>query len=482
MKFKRIKITISNIMKKNKTFTLLLIFMASLTIVSCVQDDDFSIPESLGNEENIALTALLNDGNVNPITISQLKDQFVFGTATQIVSDVYFKGYVSSSDQTGNFYKEFYLQDDPTNPTAAIKVVLNQVDSYNQFNIGREVYIKLKDLYIGETRSFDDVIAIGGAANSEGDEVEEISANQISIHVFRSQVTEVISPMNVNFSSINESHIGMFVMVEDAQFPQSLAGESYVDPLDDFDTQRIMESCEGFGYSNFILETSSFANFKNVILPTGGGTVSGVVTKTFNGSDLVLALNSIDDVNFTGSRCSPLNIDDFDVIFEEDFNTAIDNTDLDIAGWTNFAEVGSELWTEQVFSGNGYAEFSGYFTGDDVNVGWLVSPGINMDTQENEFLNFKTAQHHLDSADNTLEVFISTDYDGSNVLAANWVPINPNLASMSDSWYAFIDSGLLDISSYTGTLHVAFKVTGSGTDLLLDGAYHVEDFTILATP
>ena len=145
------KITISNIMKKNKTFTLLLVFIASLTIVSCVQDDDFSIPESLGNEENIALTALLNDGNVNPITISQLKDQFVFGTATQIVSDIYFKGYISSSDQTGNFYKEFYLQDDTANPTAAIKVVLNQVDSYNQFNIGREVYVKLKDLYVGET-------------------------------------------------------------------------------------------------------------------------------------------------------------------------------------------------------------------------------------------------------------------------------------------------------------------------------------------
>ena len=68
------------------------------------------------------------------------------------------------------------------------------------------------------------------------------------------------------------------------------------------------------------------------------------------------------------------------------------------------------------------------------------------------------------------------------MLAANWVPIAANLASMSDSWYAFIDSGLLDISSYSGTLHVAFKVTSSGIDLLLDGAYHVEDFTILATP
>ena len=476
------KITISKIMKNNKAFKLLLVFITSLTIVSCVQDDDFSIPESLGNEENIALTALLNDGNVIPITISQLKDQFVFGTATQIVSDIYLKGYVSSSDQTGNFYKEFYLQDDPNNPTAAIKVVLNQVDSYNQFNKGREVYIKLKDLYIGETRSFDDVIAIGGNANSEGDEVEELSANQIPLHIFRSDVTEVITPLVSNFSSINESHIGMFVMIENAQFSQSLTGESYVDPLDDFDTQRIMESCEGFGYSNFIMETSSFANFKNVILPTGGGTVSGVITKTFNGSDLVLALNSIEDVNLTGSVCSPLNIDDFDVIFEEDFNTAIDNTNLDIAGWTNFAEVGGELWTEQAFSGNGYAEFSGYFTGDDVNIGWLVSPGVNMDTQANEYVNFKTAQHHLDSADNTLEVFVSTDYDGSNVLAANWVPIAPNLASISDSWYAFIDSGLIDVSSYTGTLYVGFKVTGSGTDLELDGAYHVEDFKILATP
>lgn len=476
------KITISKIMKNIKAFKLLLVLITSLTIVSCVQDDDFSIPESLGIEENIALTALLNDGNVMPITISQLKDQFVFGTATQIVSDIYLKGYVSSSDQTGNFYKEFYLQDDPSSPTAAIKVVLNQVDSYNQFNKGREVYIKLKDLYIGETRSFDDVIAIGGNANSEGDEVEELTAKQIPLHIFRSDVTEVITPLSLSFSSINESHIGMFVTIENAQFPQSLVGESYVDPLDDFDTQRIMESCEGFGYANFILETSSFANFKNVILPTGGGTVSGIITKTFNGSDLVLALNSIEDVNLAGARCSPLNIDDFDVIFEEDFNTAIDNTDLDIAGWTNFAEVGGELWTEQAFSGNGYAEFSGYFTGDDVNIGWLVSPGINMDTQENEFLNFKTAQHHLESVDNTLEVFVSTNYDGSNVLAANWVPVTANLASMSDSWYTFIDSGLIDVSSYSGTLYVGFKVTSSGTDLLLDGAYHVEDFTILATP
>lgn len=472
---------ISITMKTNKFFTLLLAMVAGLTMVSCVQDDDYSIPVSLGTEENSGLQALLNSG-ATPMTISELKDQFVSGQATQLVSDVYVKGYVSSSDATGNFYKEFYLQDDPSNPTAAIKMVLNQVDSYNQFNAGREVYVSLKDLYIGEVRSNDDVIAIGGKPNAEGDEVEELTANQIPLHIFRSDVTMPLSPLALSFSQINESHIGLYVIIENAYFPSSLEGESYVDPLDDFDTQRMMESCDGFGYVNFILETSSFANFKNVILPTNnGGTIAGVVSKTFNGSDLVLVLNSLDDVNLDSSKCEPLDIDDFSVIFEEDFDEATDNTNLNIADWTNFAEEGSELWTEQVFSGNGYAEFSSYFSGDDVNIGWLVSPGIVMDSQDNEFLNFKTAQHHLDSAANTLEVFVSTDYDGSNVLGATWEPISATLASQANSWYAFIDSGLIDISSYSGTLYVGFKVTGSGTDTQLDGAYHVEDFQVLAT-
>ena len=62
------------------------------------------------------------------------------------------------------------------------------------------------------------------------------------------------------------------------------------------------------------------------------------------------------------------------------------------------------------------------------------------------------------------------------------MPVSANLASMSDSWYAFVDSGLIDISNYTGTLYVGFKVTGSGTNTIMDGAYQLDDFKILATP
>lgn len=34
----------------------LLALLTSVAIMSCVQDDDFSVPESVGTEENIALT------------------------------------------------------------------------------------------------------------------------------------------------------------------------------------------------------------------------------------------------------------------------------------------------------------------------------------------------------------------------------------------------------------------------------------------
>ena len=60
---------------------------------------------------------------------------------------------------------------------------------------------------------------------------------------------------------------------------------------------------------------------------------------------------------------------------------------------------------EQVYGGNGYAEFSAYATNDSSNIGWLISPGIDMNAQEGEVLNFQTEYAYPDSG-HTIEVFI----------------------------------------------------------------------------
>jgi hypothetical protein len=317
-------------MKHNTTFKLFTLLFLLITYNSCVEDDDYTIPTSVGIEENQALNVLLDEINSNEVdllTISQVKNLFVSGQAVNIESSIAVKGYVVSSDLTGNFYKEFYIQDEPSNPTAGLKVVINQVDSYNQFNIGREVYIRLQNLYIGETNSGDGVIAVGGRA--DGNEVGQITENMMADYLLRSNSTETIIPFEVTLGQVNDSHIGLFIQANDTQFPVGYSGLTFVDPTDDYDSLRDLESCEDSG--SIKVETSAFASFQDRLLPTNGkGSISGIVTKSYNGDDRVLALNNIDDINFNGARCDPLFSDNFS-------SNNLDN-------WTQFSVEGEQVW------------------------------------------------------------------------------------------------------------------------------------------
>ncbi len=450
------KILIFNIMKTTKLSQIILALFVSIAFFSCVQDDDFSVPESLGTEENKGLQDILTgiaNNELTEITITDLKNLYN-GQVTLIESDLVVKGYVTSSDQTGNFYKEFYIQDAPENPTAGVGVVLNQVDTYNQFNQGREIYIKLKDLYVGLNSS--DVLTIGGQA--DGSEVGEITANQIPDFVFRSSTTATMVPFAADPSDINDSHMGMLVALQNVQFPASLVGSTFVDAYDDFDTQYPLVSCENG--SELLLETSSFATFNQVPLPLDGrGTIVGIISRTYGGSNIVMVLNSTDDIAFNENRCDP--------VFEESFNSAVDNTDLNLPGWINYAEAGSVIWTEQVYSGNGYAELNPYNSGDVSNIAWLITPGIDMDAQDGEILSFQTEHAYPDAGHEPLDVLISTDFDGTEagIASATWTPLEFMVSYLVDynTWFSFTSSGNIDLSSYTGTAYIAFRYTGSDT-------------------
>jgi|SRR5690606_2886103 hypothetical protein len=175
-------------------------------------------------------------------------------------------------------------------------------------------------------------------------------------------------------------------------------------------------------------------------------------------------------------------------IIQEDFQSVVNNGVLDIENWTNFAEAGTVKWIGKIFSGNGYAEFTTFGSGQSSNIGWLVSPKINLMDEESGLyfpegnvgrkLVFEVSQHHFDNTANTFQVFISTDYDGENVTAATWTEITSNfrMPKTDDSWYDFISSGTYDLSGVEGSFYVAFKAVGNGTNL--DGAFMLDNFTI----
>ena len=459
-------------------------FIALIFLVnSCQQEDIFEIPNSLGNEENASLSTLMSTidaGQKSLVSIDYVKDLTVSGEATEITSDIVIKGYVVSSDATGNFYKEFYIQDNPSSPSAAIRMLVDITDSYNMYNVGREVYVDLKGLYVGEYRTGDGVITVG-ELDSAQNRITNVRDEVMKAKILRAATTTEITPLNVTFSQINDSHVGIMVQIEDVNFTAYDVGSPYVDPYDSYDTRRTLEACDGFSKKTFLLETSAYADFNQDILPEGSGTIKAIVTKTYDGDNLVLMLNSTQDINLNGPPCELLQLSDFDTVLDEQFNDAVDGSNFDYPGWVNFSEVGSEYWTEQVYGGNGYAEFSGYRTGDDVNIGWLVTPAFDLSSATNAYVSFNLAQHHLDDEDNnTLEVFVSIDFDGTNVKTANWNKLNVNIPGEDTSWYAFQESGLIDVSSYSGNnLYVAFKYVGSGTNTFLDGGYYVDNVLFL---
>lgn len=448
-------------MKTNKILAIILGMFFAVAITSCVEDDDYNVPQSQGAEENAGLNSLLakiQSGDVELQTITEVKTNFVQYEATLIESEIAVKGYVSSSDETGNFYKEFFIQDSPTNPTQTLKIVLNQTDTYNQFNKGREVYIYLKDLYIGETNTGDDVITIGGKYDSFNNDILELTSNQIPNHLFRSNVTEEIVPVELNLSEITESHIGMFVKLINTQFPIGLAGLPYVDPTDDYDSQRIIESC---GESaTFVMETSSFASFKNLTLPTDGkGSISGIINKTYDGYDLIINLNSTDDIVMDDVRCDPLFVE----AFETDFPT-----------WTAYNVLGAQVWSPNTYGNPGKcAAMSGYSGGSQNNEDWLITPAIDLSSVSGAVLTFQTAKNYSGPV---LEVFMATDYAGGDPNTdGTWTPLTATLSSGSWSW---TDSGDIDVSAAAGgDLFIAFKYTSTTSG---SATYEVDNVKVIA--
>ncbi len=472
------------LMKTINFKTLAATIFASVALVACVQDDEFEVPSSVGTEENENLNNLLSridSGEVQLITIEQLKAQFVSDNeATEITSDIAVKGYVSSSDASGNFYKEFFIQNAAENPTDAVKIFLNQVDSYNQFNIGREVYVSLKNLYLGEANGGDGVFTIGGSMNGDG-EVESLNANEAPMYVFRSATTETIVPKTV--SSLSTNDIGIYVTIESAEFTTSNVGLPYVSPTDDYDTQRTVQRCSGFDYSTFKLETSSFASFKTEVLPSGGGSISGIVSKTYNGDELVLALNTSEDVQMSGSRCELLDINDFSPIFEDDFESYPNYSSLNGNGWTNYTEAGSRDWFIKITNDNQNAgskmvSLGSYNTGDASTIAWLITPVIDLDAQGAEFVKFISSNSFSDGSE--LELLISTDWDGTEatIESSTWDALNANIVSDSEFYQNWVDSGLVDLSSFSGNAYVAFKYIGSG-QAPTDGTYEIDNFQVL---
>lgn len=462
-----------------------LLLLSTVIMIGCAEDD-FSIPDVTVAEPTI---------NGQVVTIDAIRGVLAQaqndGDATFTFQDTnqYISGFVISSDEGGNFFEEIVIQDALENPTIGIKVLIDLNPLFTRYEIGRRIFVKLDGLTIGIDNG---VFAIG---TQDGNGVGQIPPSFEEEFIQRSTEVGQLVPLPIDLDNLTDGMTNLYVTIPDAQFsrfevlipnPLTFASE----PQDEFDGERTLESCNNT--STIIFSTSTFADFKSLELPSGRGSIQGVLTRDFFGEVFNFVINTPEEINFDASveRCDPIELScglassqGTINIFEDDFETQTPFSPISGNGWTNFIQEGTESF--EAFTSGGAnpslgvsARIGSFMSGDASSIAWLITPAIDLDAQDNETLRFMTSNSFSDGSE--LELLFSPDWDGTeaNITNATWGVVPDAFIVQDDDFFGdWFDSGIVDLSCATGTVYFAFRYTGSG-DGAFDGTFEIDEFTI----
>jgi parallel beta-helix repeat protein len=143
---------------------------------------------------------------------------------------------------------------------------------------------------------------------------------------------------------------------------------------------------------------------------------------------------------------------------DEDFQSQVNYEDINIPGWLNINEIGSRKWQGKEYENNVYAQATSYNSGE-INIYWLITPKIALFEMNSPIFSFESAQAFW--THDCFSIIISTDFDGSDLSAATWTPLDCVTANQNHPDHEWIPSGEIDLSSYSGFANIAFRYEGN---------------------
>jgi hypothetical protein len=447
-------------MKTINFYSICLIFISVLT--SCVKTDDFDLP-------TLEVIDIPVEGNLT--TIAAVKGHFSFQT-NQIYTfrntNAYFEGYVISSDEGGNFYKKLVLQDKTQNPTAGIQMLIDNTSLFNTYNFGRKVFVKLDGLSLGYKNG-----SLQLGLQNRGD-IIPVPQSILDEHIIRTNEAFPITPLKIDIQDFQQKYKNLYILLENVQFNRNLIREEHrftfsSESIDRFDGERQLESCVSGATTN--LSTSTFADFRSLLLPRFSGSIEGVLTRNFYDDYFILVINTPEALKFeAGERCDPVFFScgnntetGIDVVFQEGFETITTVRMLETKGWVNVnINGGSKRFEPGTLAGNRHVRISAYNTQETPLEAWLITPAIKLSETVDELLSFDI-RASFDNA-TILEVYITNNFSGNprttewKLLEAN-IPVGPTNQAGTNFTRSEIDLACME-----GTVHIAFRYLGTALD------------------
>jgi len=204
------------------------------------------------------------------LTIAQLKAMHpaVVNTKDSIKSDYFIKGIITGNDESGNIYKTLYIQD----ATGGIMLSLDAKEMFNKFKVGQEIYVKCKNLIYGIP--YGGEIQLGAIYNGNPGRLAEA---EIPKHLFKNGWAGSAPEPKIITGAADLTFDKAFMLVRMDSVTFAEAGQPYFSVAladNGGGTNRTLTLKDG---TTIIVRTSSFATFKDVLMPTGKGSIIAVL-------------------------------------------------------------------------------------------------------------------------------------------------------------------------------------------------------------
>lgn len=262
------------------------VLLTSLVITSCKRE--YTDPPVIGAPDIVA-----------NITIRDVKARYSSGMPVEITDDAIIEGIVSCDDRSGNYYQQIAIQD----ATGGVLLRLAGNNHFNNYPVGRKIFVKLKGLYLGQ---YNGTLQFGGGIDAPfaaAGGVTLLASNLQDQHIIKGALNQPLVPKVVNVSqlttNLQDEHVSTLIKLVGFEFASTELGKNYAD--DGFSGNRTIQGCSNPSTNRIILRTSNFSNFATVAVPQGNGDIIGIYS--FFGSTKQFTIRDTTDVMFNGPRC-----------------------------------------------------------------------------------------------------------------------------------------------------------------------------------
>jgi hypothetical protein len=449
--------------KIRRIYRLTAVVTLLLLAVSCSDNNETPPPEKAFVPGEIVSVQQVRALYADQLAISDYTQRH----PVEIVNDWALRGIITASDkEDGNFYKEAYIED----ATGGLRLVF---EATSGLYIGDSVIVNVKGLWLGDYGNF---WQLGGVPYYQEDGTVRVGGMNMDKQCLKMSIGNPTYPAAVTVTQARSSaYLGRLVRLDGVQFTDAMMGQTWANAVEQVTENRTLEDCND---KTIIVRTSGYSAAAGELLPSGNGSITGIVT-IFNGTYQFL-VRDFDEVEMTGTRCGvveqPLGTPV--ETLSEDFESFGDDDDIYISGWQNIPTAGGRIWLAQVYSGNSYAQATGYYSNLASMVTWLITRPVTISSQK--VLIFLTAKAYWAHTGTNfpMEVLVSTDYNGNDISAATWTPLTAVLAQKSDPDHTFINSGNVNLPVAAGkSAVIAFKYTGSNTE---STSYRIDNIAVTA--